>query len=542
MATWSIESYCAAQQPSDWTSLHAQSQSFLEALNLDRIHPFCSENAPNPYDIPGIPSQGPLQTYDHLETAWDMVVTFIAMVMPALVALGELWLRLSASVIAPLGIAHLLWNVLEKKTVPMNKRGKTILSIVCLLSVASSVVILTDTLYVLEFGPRYGATLLVASCVLSLWTAVKHKLYRTIMGHICLLVLMVYLIYDYETGQFQFGHPDDVVRISEGLYYDSSNSFTRSIVDHWPESYRTYSVEHGATPWMPTGDSRTGLPFLLCKVDDPTWTRVWLSVDDGEVVAIDISFPETGHDTSKPLYLILHGLNGGSQEEYVKDFSLRRTAEGSTVCVMVARGLMDLPVRGWDVFHGARWTDAHSAAKALRAGLGEGQILAGVGFSMGAIILSNYVARSGTDCALDTAVAISGGLDMRYETDFYRAQRLWQPLLTEELRNTFVVGKWGERVRQRLTKKQMKLMMRATHVSEIDKTAVVAYNGFRDLDHYYSEMSALGDIPMSEHSDDTSTTTGNVDQISIPFCVVVRFLLFLVTASVKRAPPLHGFL
>ncbi len=88
-------------------------------------------------------------------------------------------------------------------------------------------------------------------------------------------------------------------------------------------------------------------------------------------------------DNGQTRYRILHGLDGGSQEEYVKDFAKLRTAQGSTVCVMVARGLMDLPVRGWDVFHGARWTDAHSAALALRAGLGESQLLAGVGFSMG---------------------------------------------------------------------------------------------------------------------------------------------------------------
>jgi predicted alpha/beta-fold hydrolase len=149
--------------------------------------------------------------------------------------------------------------------------------------------------------------------------------------------------------------------------------------------------------------------------------------------------------------------------------------------------------------------------------------------------MGNYVARSGADCALDAAVAISGGLDMRYETHFYRAQRLWQPLLTETLRNDFVVGKWGERVRERLTKEQMKMMMRATHISEIDKTAVVAYNGFRDLDHYYSEMSVLGDIPMNEHNSENQKTKGRVDQISIPFCVVVRFGLPRI--STRRPSP-----
>jgi predicted alpha/beta-fold hydrolase len=114
---------------------------------------------------------------------------------------------------------------------------------------------------------------------------------------------------------------------------------------------------------------------------------------------------------------------------------------------------------------------------------------------MGAIILGNLVARTGSESALDAAIAISGGLDMRQQIGFSRAQRLWQPMLTADLRDKFVLGKWGERVRYRLTKSQMIELMRATHITEIDKTAVVAYNGFRDIVHYYSEMSVLGDVP-----------------------------------------------
>lgn len=95
--------------------------------------------------------------------------------------------------------------------------------------------------------------------------------------------------------------------------------------------------------------------------------------------------------------------------------------------------------------------------------------------------MSNYVARTGSECALDTAVAISGGLDMRVEAQPNRAHRLWQPIVAVELRDTFVVGKWGERVRSRLSKTQMKALMRATNIAGIDKTAVVVYNGFRDL-------------------------------------------------------------
>ena len=56
----------------------------------------------------------------------------------------------------------------------------------------------------------------------------------------------------------------------------------------------------------------------------------------------------------------------------------------------------------------------------------------------------------------------------------------------------------GERVRARLSKQHMKALMRATHITDIDRTAVVVYNGFRDVEHYYSEMSVLGDAPLSQ--------------------------------------------
>jgi hypothetical protein len=390
--TWTIEAYCEAQSPSDVSLLaHASSQLFLQALNLSTTHPFCGEHAPVPYGMDGIPGQGPLLHNDHLESWWDVVVTVVAMGVPSLAAMGELWLRLFASMIAPLGIAHLLRDEFKKTTKEKNKTTQPekhiFCSLACLLSVASSVVLLTDTLYILELGPHTGAALLVCSTLLAVRASRRHGLVKTRLAVFGLLVLAIFLSVDIKKGTVSFGgDPEDSPhQVQEGLYYDTtSNPLAAGIVKRWPESFRTYTPENGASSWMPSGDSRTGLPFLLNgKTPSPTWTRVWLPVLDGEVVALDIAFPETGHDASKPVYMILHGLNGGSDEEYVKDFTWRRTQEGSTIVVMVARGLMDLPIRGWDVFHGARWTDAHEAANALRVGLAEGQMLAGVGFSMG---------------------------------------------------------------------------------------------------------------------------------------------------------------
>lgn len=118
------------------------------------------------------------------------------------------------------------------------------------------------------------------------------------------------------------------------------------------------------------------------------------------------------------------------------------------------------------------------------------QVLAGAGYSMGAIVLGNYVARSGSKCYLDVATVVSGGLKMTEQLSVYRSMRLWQPMLAQELRNT-VLGQFKRRYKERLTKWEFDKFMRSVHISSIDRYAVVAYNKFEDLTHYYSEMSAM---------------------------------------------------
>ena len=82
-----------------------------------------------------------------------------------------------------------------------------------------------------------------------------------------------------------------------------------------------------------------------------------------------------------------------------------------------------------------------------------------------AIILSNYVARSGSHCALDSAVAISGGLDMRQQLNFRRSMRLWQPMLTFGLREDILLGKFARHYKQRLTEEQFMNLLRVTSIS-----------------------------------------------------------------------------
>ncbi len=178
----------------------------------------------------------------------------------------------------------------------------------------------------------------------------------------------------------------------------------------------------------------------------------------------------------------------------------------------------------WNVFHGARIDDLDAAAKAVSKAIAPNQLLAGVGYSMGAIIISNYVARSGKKCHLDSAMAISGGLDMREMLNFSRGARLWQPMLAQTLRDEFIVDKFDNRFRMRLSADDHLKLMRSTSVSEIDTYAIVKYNGYDDLEHYYADMSAMGDTKLFRSNSNSSSSegkhVGRIANVSIPFCVL----------------------
>eukprot|EP00537_Pseudo-nitzschia_pungens_P008289 CAMPEP_0172364926 /NCGR_PEP_ID=MMETSP1060-20121228/7948_1 /TAXON_ID=37318 /ORGANISM="Pseudo-nitzschia pungens, Strain cf. cingulata" /LENGTH=678 /DNA_ID=CAMNT_0013088057 /DNA_START=36 /DNA_END=2072 /DNA_ORIENTATION=+ len=590
--TWSLEDYCSKQEhllryhrgsnsrgeelePPGVPSANAgdeywsaflgtetdtpSNRKFFSDLKLPVVHPFCLEESGARFgismnadaDADATKTIPPMGSLNFLEEVWTAgatpgeshapmllrsMVTVWYMVAPALLAMGELWLRLFAGWIGPMGI---VWLVL---TPPQKASGWTSHGIV--LTVASCLVLMTDTLYVLQNGPTYGLVLFAVALALSARLCWSRKLRIAACCLVGLVVLAARLVVHPGSGSgnsnsncsaIHFGHPADDISIDEGLYYDSRNALVSRIAERWRPEDRVYDAEHGATAWMPTGDSRTGLPFILHHhppEDRPIWNRVFLEVQEeqkdpvSEFVALDVSFPKTskGHDPTKPIYLVFHGLGGGSMEEYIRDLAIRRNAEGSTVVVMIARGLMDTPIRGLRIFHGARTSDAHASASALRTVLGPDQLLVGAGYSMGAIVLSNYVASYGSDCALDAAVAVSGGLDMRYQEHAYRTQRLWQPMLAGTLRDEFLLGKFGHRVKDRLSPSDYLRVLRASHITEIDRYAVVPFNGFDDLDHYYREMSALGDIPhdpfTGKPNDTNEKQLGKIHTVSIPFLVV----------------------
>lgn len=315
------------------------------------------------------------------------------------------------------------------------------------------------------------------------------------------------------------GLPNNIAK--EGFFGNFKNSLNERVRNRLKRF-----VRYVPTPYLFSGDLLTMGPFLMFKGSvggRVNYHRYWVRVpaapapdgDSGptkkapppgtdeavEAVALDIVFPKEGHRNDKPTFLVLHGLNGGSTEPYVLDLARRAPKEGHTVAVMINRGLMKTPMRGDDVFHGARTSDVGCAVDALNKALygtsrfdgdSKSKIVL-VGFSMGGIIAANYAAKSGPHSGLAGAVSFSGMLSVAKNLldtpSAKHSQRVWQPALAWALKATIVKPNMGRFVKKGLTLKDVEAV---ASVNDIDSELVCRYNGYPTVHDYYRDMSAGG--------------------------------------------------
>lgn len=209
--------------------------------------------------------------------------------------------------------------------------------------------------------------------------------------------------------------------------------------------------------------------------------RQRLELDDGDF--IDLSW---AGDRSRPVVIVLHGLEGSLASHYAKPQISRLCERGFAVAFMHLRGGGDEPNRLDRSYHSGASDDLDAVIRLLQA---EGQdVVAAVGFSLGGNLLLKYLGERGDSSPLRAAVTISVPFRLaksaqRLDTGFSRIySRHLLGLLKANYRRKF-----SRRV------SPIEVDLAAIHnFYSFDDQITAPLNGFGGADDYYARCSSIG--------------------------------------------------
>ncbi|KAF9506562.1 hypothetical protein BS47DRAFT_1352637 [Hydnum rufescens UP504] len=177
----------------------------------------------------------------------------------------------------------------------------------------------------------------------------------------------------------------------------------------------SFVEKHQPPWWLPNGHFQTIWCALgdFTTVDHVPYTRTLIRVPDGGTLGLD--WTEPGDDTlspDTPIVVVLHGLTGGSYEAYVRSILSRACASksqgglGYRGVVMNSRGCAGVKLTSPQMFSGGYTGDIKCTLLYLSS-LYPNAPLLGVGFSLGAGVLTRYVGEEGENCRLTSACVLA---------------------------------------------------------------------------------------------------------------------------------------
>ncbi|KAI5461352.1 hydrolase, alpha/beta fold family [Mariannaea sp. PMI_226] len=141
------------------------------------------------------------------------------------------------------------------------------------------------------------------------------------------------------------------------------------------------------------------------ELEDPTLWRRTVYFTDEELQTL-------GSDDSKPMVVLLHGLSGGSHEIYLRHALEPLIGEGGwEACVVNFRGCARHKITSGVLYNARATWDLRQTVAWLQEKF-PNRPLFGLGFSLGANMLTNYCGEEGPKCPLKGAVVCSNPFNL----------------------------------------------------------------------------------------------------------------------------------
>ncbi|MBD1557369.1 hydrolase [Vibrio sp. S9_S30] len=246
-------------------------------------------------------------------------------------------------------------------------------------------------------------------------------------------------------------------------------------------------------PFKPAfGLSNTHIQTLLSRflrrkpLFEPVRER--LELPDGDFVDLAWSEPPNT-DTSKPIFILFHGLEGSFESPYANGLMHAFAKQGWLAVMMHFRGCSGELNRLPRAYHSGETEDARFFIKQLTERF-PSQTKVAVGVSLGGNMLVNYLAKYTENTLLNAASVVSAPLDLlacsqRINRGF---SKVYQRYLLSSLKENAVA-------KLPLVQKVMALTEKEIHeidsMFDFDDVITSRLHGFEDAHHYYQTCSGL---------------------------------------------------
>lgn len=231
------------------------------------------------------------------------------------------------------------------------------------------------------------------------------------------------------------------------------------------------------------------------------YRREILTLSDGGEVALD--WAEEGSSTTSPIVIILPGLTGASQAEYIKCLITSAKKVGIRCVIFNNRGLGGVELKTPRTYCAANSDDLSEVIEHVRK-LYPNVPLGATGISMGGLILGNYLAQQGSMAKNK----LRGCFLISVPWNVFAATKNTEENYFNLMMNKYLAGTLRKNI-QRLhyaTESgvfdvDIDALLKSQTVREFDSHFTVKQFGYRDVEEYYSNATIhdklhLIDVPL----------------------------------------------
>ncbi|KAL2262473.1 hypothetical protein VTK26DRAFT_1204 [Humicola hyalothermophila] len=294
------------------------------------------------------------------------------------------------------------------------------------------------------------------------------------------------------------GSSTDLLRVCEAsvppcqlnplLFNGHVQTMWTAVKEHGPPIYyrrRIFNANH---------ETYTGI-FAVDFVVDPH-QDVDESLPPRTAYFSEDEFAEIGSDDSKPMLLVLHGLSGGSHEIYLRHAIAPLVMDGREweVCVVNSRGCANSKVTSGVLFNARATWDFRQTVNWAKQTF-PNRPLFGLGFSLGANILTNYVGEEGSNCPLKAAIAVGNPFDLEVAN-----KGLQRTLLGKQVYSRVMGANMKKLINAHKdsvlahTKLDFDRIQKITYLHEFDREVQTVSWGYPTENAYYRDASSSDSV------------------------------------------------